>query len=130
MNIEITDTTVPIHIPFTLVPKEGNIIVFADNLAMTSEGTKATTDGEYAKAVPCAGKLIDGIIPDPEDFLNKRWHSSIETHTLIGSKSNSPRLNQDRLWQKNLQKINHIFTGCAIFLRIVFLKRNLRRYLK
>ena len=77
MKIDIAGGAVPISIPFTLISKEGIQTVSADDLALASKGATATADGEYAKEAPCAAKVIDGIIPAPEAFDNKRWHSAL-----------------------------------------------------
>ena len=79
MRLEITGAAVPVHIPLTLVPKDENRTVYADDFSLASKGATATSDSDYAKESPCAGKAIDGIIPGPAEFTGRRWHSSSET---------------------------------------------------
>jgi len=50
----------------------------ADDLALASNGARATSDSEYANEPGCTGKIIDGAAVMPGD-LGHRWHSSLET---------------------------------------------------
>ena len=48
-----------------------------EDLALAANGARAISDSEYAKEPGCTGKVIDGVIATPENFLN-RWHSSVD----------------------------------------------------
>jgi DUF1680 family protein len=47
------------------------------DLALAANGTTASSDSEYAHEPGCTGKVIDGLLATPADFLN-RWHSSLD----------------------------------------------------
>jgi ADP-ribosylglycohydrolase len=76
LTVDVSGGAKPIAMPLTLIGREG---VGPDDLALASKGAVATSDGELEREKGCTVRVIDGVIPRPDDFEGKRWHSAIDT---------------------------------------------------